>query len=430
MKVHTIVVVLLLLLFSQSHAADDTIFQLDNGITVRQLPGGEPGIASIVLVCPAAGIQTPESLAAMSLLNEIIWLGGEGRAYSLNAIVRAAERFDGTIASEVSNDGLLIHMSLPRDILPFMLERLKEVWGELEISEEMLARARERVLAKHQVTTLATVESQIGQRLQTHLWSGLDYQYPVHGSEAALQTIDLERLNQRWAKLRAPGNWTLLIRGFSLNDNERSTLNETLGSLTGNAADGPEETPEAAVPQRKRIVNRAESERTFAAVAYRLPAGSTYSAAMIPMIRELLVSSDAYSTLLTQLGGPGNATISISYEPRRQSGMLALTAAWSGNKTARSTAAALNSMVGTLADLGSNSSVDVLAARKAVLMRYWMRFATIDGYTLWRARQVLHGIYEDTLPSEAIALDGAGIATFARDYLNAENSITLETVTQ
>jgi len=417
----------LVLLASALLVAQELPVELNNGLKIELLSGGEPAIASLALVCPVPGQQTPEDLAAMAIINELFWRGEvEGRQVQLAELVRSSERFDGTISTQLTVDGYIIHMSLPRQLLPYMAERLAELWQGVLLTPDTVQAARERVIGKYRQVTYSSVENQFTQRLQAYVWQDSDYQFPLHGNDLALEEVSIEHIRATWQRLIKPASWTLLIRGIDeLTSEEMASLEVNLGDLAATAGQAfPAQEMSATLSEQLRVEIPANSTLKYAAIGYRVPGAAQGGVAVPQLLRNKLVRSQAYARTLEQLGP--NATISVNLDMRAEGGMFYLFASW-GSEVSTADATAL--LYGLIQEAPAEPS-GLENARKATAMDFWTRYSSIDAYTLWRANLAIAGSLEDTTLSDLDAADAARVESYVEQYLNSSNSIILVTVPQ
>lgn len=404
-------------------------FELDNGLQVVLEPGGSSRFFTAVLVCPLPAEMSDRDVAAAALLNRLIWSGGTGLGTSLKQYEyrMIALRFGGSIGSQLLPDAMLIHYTLPSRHLDAALNYLAQQWSGLELERQQIDRARRRIEAEKQASMVSSVLNQLMREIEPRLWSDLRYRYRSYGSDAAMRAVGESDIQRIYALMRRPSRWTLIVTGDVETTRLRALAEEALGALEPAETEPISANPGEAPKLGARLRLPADLSKRHAVLCFRLPPAVDSGVEGPALLARYIERSPAATALRSELG-PG-AEFSVGIELRRESGILYLYAACSGENLSGDLAARLAELVRSVA-MEDPDKKSLEAARKQLLISYWSRRQSAQSYAVWLGGRAAIGLDADDFATVLGKLGGGELRALAGKLLTAENRLTLVTVKQ
>ena len=408
-------------------------FRLDNGIRVVMAEDHSAPICSAVLVCPLTGGAVANDYTGVALLNRLIWGGGRGFGVAVreHEYRMIALRFGGSIGSQLAADALLIHYTLPPELLPNIFAYMALQMSTLEFEPERLEAARQAAAGEENAARASSVLAQLLREIEPRIWSDLPYRFRSLGSGEALLDADAESVRAAFRHLRDPYSWTLVVAGDVNRVAVEMALAETLATLQPDDHLDDQSPVAEADPGREPefgllLQLPAQLSRRHALVAFRLPPASVTDEAGLLLLGEYLRRCSALRELRRELGGDEPAEVSVVLDNRRMGGMLYLYAAWRSDFAAELAAARLGALAAVIATDGPEPAA-MEAARSSLLISYWNRRLAVQPYALWRGLRAAIGTGGDILTR----LEGLGsedLQRLAGELLGPGNRLSLITV--
>ncbi len=434
MRASLLPALLLPLLAMPLAAQDKESFRLDNGIRVVVAENHSAPLCSAVLVCPLTADAGASDYAGAALLSRLIWGGGRGFGVAVreHEYRMIALRFGGSVGSQLAADALLIHYTLPPELLPSVFAYMALQMSTIEIGPERFEAAREAVAGEERAALASSVLAQLLREIELRLWSDLPYCLRSLGSGEALATADTEAVRAALRRLQNPGSWTLVVTGDVSRADVETALADTLAMIRPDCQPDSQspitETESGREPQLGLLLRLpAELSRRHAVVAFRLPPAAAADEAGLLLLSEYLRRSPALRDLRRELGDEEPVDVSVGLDRRRLGGMLYLYAAWRSDFAAEQVAVRLGELAAAVAEDGPETAA-MEAARSALLIRYWTRRMAVQPYALWLGLRVAAGDDLGDLPARLEGLEGEDLRRLAGELLSPGNRLSLITV--
>jgi predicted Zn-dependent peptidase len=399
-------------------------------LTVIQLPGGNGSLASVMLVCPLPAGVTSAELADVALINRLIWAGGEANGTKIeeHEFRMITLRFGGSISSQVVADALIIQFTMPAELMPEIMRQMTLQWSGLRLEPQRIALLKQEIAAREQASLTASVQNQLMRHVEKRLWPDLPYANSSYGSLEELAAATPERIDATYRKLRAPSAWRLFVRGVSIDEELRGTMNATLGGLAGTPA-VKEDLPAIAGPQLGTTYQLpANLANKHAIIAWRLPAAAAIDQELLFVFAETLRRSPHMAALKEDLAQGGDTgDVQVGVDIRRDAGSFTLMASWNGTMDRDEVIGRLRDLV-TSVDGEGKTAEAFAAALKAQKIRYWTRRASSPAYINWRGLRATVGIAGDAVDDDLNTLNVAAMKQASATLLSKENSLILVTV--
>ena len=430
MAQNRILLIILALLVSATLFAQNEV-ALKNGLTVKQIDDNQSKLVTVLLVCPYPQDISQEELADLSIINRLIWKGGEalGRTIEEHEFSMFAMRFGGSIGSRMLSDAFVINYTMPAELLDEVLAYMTVQWNAVDPQPELVEALANGLIQQEQSVINASVKRQVIRQLERKLWSGLRYSESTYGSEDALKSSSPQRIKSTFAKVKNPSNWTLIIKGALDHDSLTQKLEATLGTIPGKRVEDVErEIAKADLGVKLELPARLSSKH--AVLAYRLPEAAKLDHVAVALLAETWGRSPQFDALKEDLkASDPQAQLSVSLELKKYAGCIYIYASWKGDMIQDDILDRMKFIAESVR--GEESSQEAFeSARKALKLNYYAGRSSSSREVNWKALQMLLGKEDVDYVGKLNELTPTALKEAVAGIIRAENSLMLVTVTK